>query len=86
MRGGGRDGEPRTLGQQRLHVGCAQVPLEVADRPPQPGINTSCCWFQTDTLWKDARWADDSDTFYFTEGESFRRDDQLKDFLNRPPC
>ena len=47
-----------------------------ADRPAQPAVNTSCCWFQTDTLWKDARWADDSDTFYFTEGE--RSFDELR--------
>ena len=40
-----------------------------ADRPPQPAVNTSCCWFQTDTLWKDARWSPDGETFWFTEGD-----------------
>lgn len=47
-----------------------------ANRPAQVAVNTSCCWFQTDTLWKDARWANDSDTFYFTEGE--RTFDELR--------
>ncbi len=40
-----------------------------ADRAPQDAVNTSCCWFQTDTLWKDARWADGSNMFFFTEGQ-----------------
>jgi dipeptidyl-peptidase 4 len=40
-----------------------------ADRGAQEAINTSCCWFQTDTLWKDGRWGGDSDTFYFTQGQ-----------------
>jgi dipeptidyl aminopeptidase/acylaminoacyl peptidase len=35
----------------------------------QDGVNTSCCWFTTDTLWKDAQWGSGSDDFYYTHGQ-----------------
>ena len=40
-----------------------------ADRAAQDAVNTSCCWFQTDTLWKDARWGNGSDQFFYTQGK-----------------
>jgi dipeptidyl-peptidase-4 len=40
-----------------------------ADREAQEAVNTSCCWFQTDTLWKDARWGNVSDQFFYTQGQ-----------------
>jgi dipeptidyl aminopeptidase/acylaminoacyl peptidase len=35
----------------------------------QDAVNTSCCWFVTDTLWKDAQWGSGSDDFYYTHGQ-----------------
>jgi dipeptidyl aminopeptidase/acylaminoacyl peptidase len=41
---------------------------------PQDAVNTSCCWFTADTLWKDAQWGSGSDDFYYTHGQrDFRR-------------
>jgi dipeptidyl-peptidase-4 len=41
-----------------------------SDRGPQDAVNTSCCWFVSDTLWKDGRWGSGStDEFYFTHGQ-----------------
>jgi dipeptidyl aminopeptidase/acylaminoacyl peptidase len=35
----------------------------------QDAVNTSCCWFTADTLWKDAQWGSGSDDFYYTHGQ-----------------
>ncbi len=35
----------------------------------QDAVNTSCCWFTSDTLWKDAQWGSGSDDFYYTHGQ-----------------
>jgi dipeptidyl aminopeptidase/acylaminoacyl peptidase len=32
-------------------------------------INTSCCWFSTDTVWKDVRWTPQGDQVFFTLGK-----------------
>ena len=41
-----------------------------SDRGPQDAVNTSCCWLQTDTLWKDGRWGSGpTDEFYYTHGQ-----------------
>jgi len=40
----------------------------------QDAVNTSCCWFVADTLWKDAQWGSGSDDFYYTHGQrDFRK-------------
>jgi dipeptidyl aminopeptidase/acylaminoacyl peptidase len=45
-------------------------------RGMQDAVNTSCCWFMADTLWKDARWGSGSDDFYYTHGQrDFKRFD-----------
>ena len=42
----------------------------MSDRGPQDVVNTSCCWLQTDTLWKDGRWGSGStDEFFYTQGQ-----------------
>ena len=38
------------------------------NRPPQPAVNTSCCWLTTDTVWKDVRWSPSNDALFFTYG------------------
>jgi dipeptidyl aminopeptidase/acylaminoacyl peptidase len=38
------------------------------NKPPQPAVNTSCCWLTTDTTWKDVRWSPDGDALWFTYG------------------
>ena len=45
----------------------------VADRPPQEMVNTSCCGLLAyrppqELVWKDARWGEGSDEFFFTYG------------------
>lgn len=45
-----------------------------ADRSAQDNVNTSCCWLTTsgpdgESVWKDARWGDGSDEFFFTYGD-----------------
>jgi dipeptidyl aminopeptidase/acylaminoacyl peptidase len=35
----------------------------------QDAVNTSCCWFTADTLWKDAQWGTGTDDFYYTHGQ-----------------
>jgi dipeptidyl aminopeptidase/acylaminoacyl peptidase len=39
-----------------------------ADVDPIDAVNTSCCGLAIDTLWKDARWGEGSDEFFFTRG------------------
>jgi dipeptidyl-peptidase-4 len=39
-----------------------------ADVDPIDAVNTSCCGLAIDTLWKDARWGDGSEEFFFTRG------------------
>ncbi len=42
----------------------------MADRGPQDAVNTSCCWLQSDTLWKDGRWGSGpTDEFFYTHGQ-----------------
>jgi dipeptidyl aminopeptidase/acylaminoacyl peptidase len=41
------------------------------DAPPQQAVNTSCCGYLADTVWKDVRWGSDSGELFFTRG---RRD------------
>lgn len=38
------------------------------DQPPQDAVNTTCCWFRTDTVWKDVRWNGQGDAIFFTQG------------------
>jgi dipeptidyl aminopeptidase/acylaminoacyl peptidase len=38
------------------------------NRPPQPAVNTSCCWLTTDSVLKDMRWDAMSDHLYMTYG------------------
>ena len=35
---------------------------------PIDAVNTSCCQLASDTIWKDARWGEGSDQFFFTRG------------------
>ena len=39
------------------------------DVPAIDAVNTTCCWLSTDTLWKDVRWSNGSDEFFFTVGK-----------------
>jgi dipeptidyl aminopeptidase/acylaminoacyl peptidase len=39
------------------------------NQPPQDVVNTSCCWFSTDTVWKDVRWSPQGDQVFFTLGK-----------------
>jgi dipeptidyl-peptidase 4 len=39
------------------------------DQPAGDVINTSCCWFSTDTVWKDVRWSPGGDAVFFTLGK-----------------
>ncbi|HJU74066.1 MAG TPA: DPP IV N-terminal domain-containing protein [Gemmatimonadaceae bacterium] len=39
------------------------------DQPPQDAVNTTCCWFRTDTVWKDVRWTAAGDAVFFTQGK-----------------
>jgi dipeptidyl-peptidase 4 len=42
----------------------------VSSRGPQEVVNTSCCWLQTDTLWKDGRWGSGpTGEFFYTHGQ-----------------
>lgn len=52
------------------------------DRPPQEAINTTCCWFMSDTIWKDVRWSSGSDRLFFTVGK--RSFDELELFAADP--
>ncbi len=39
------------------------------DRPPQPAVNTTCCWLTTrDSVFKDVKWAPTSDHLFMTYG------------------
>jgi dipeptidyl-peptidase 4 len=35
----------------------------------QEAVNTTCCWFSTDTTWKDVRWTAAGDAVFFTRGK-----------------
>jgi dipeptidyl aminopeptidase/acylaminoacyl peptidase len=49
------------------------------NRPPQPVINTSCCWLTSDSVMKDMRWDAMSDHLYMTYGSrGFRQIDLLE--------
>ena len=39
------------------------------NQAPQDVVNTSCCWFSTDTVWKDVRWSPQGDQVFFTLGK-----------------
>ncbi len=39
------------------------------DQPAQDVVNTTCCWFSTDTVWKDVRWSPQGDAVFFTLGK-----------------
>lgn len=39
------------------------------DQPAQDAVNTTCCWFRTDTVWKDVRWNGPGDALFFTHGK-----------------
>lgn len=39
------------------------------DWPTMDAVNTTCCWFMTDTVWKDVKWGAGSDQLYFTAGK-----------------
>lgn len=39
------------------------------DQPAGDVLNTSCCWFSTDTVWKDVRWSPGGDAVFFTLGK-----------------
>ena len=38
------------------------------NRPPQPAVNTSCCWLTTDSVIKDMRWDAVGDHLFMTYG------------------
>src|SRR5690348_4971773 len=38
------------------------------DLPPQPAVNTTCCWLTAGPELKDTRWGSGSDQVYFTYG------------------
>ena len=38
------------------------------DRPPQPAVNTTCCWLTSDSVVKDMRWDAQSDHLFMTYG------------------
>jgi dipeptidyl-peptidase-4 len=49
------------------------------NRPPQPAVNTSCCWLTTDSVIKDIRWDAPSDHLFVTYGtRGFRQLDLLE--------
>ena len=53
-----------------VHVFDVESGQHVASsRGPQDAVNTSCCWLQTDTLWKDGRWGSGTDEFFYTHGQ-----------------
>ena len=58
----------------QMHVFDVEARTGVAaDRPPQEMVNTSCCGLLAyrpplDLVWKDARWGQGADQFFFTYG------------------
>ena len=58
-----------------IHVFDAETASHVTSTKGfQDAVNTSCCWFTTDTIWKDARWGTGSDEFFYTHGQrDFRK-------------
>ena len=38
------------------------------NRPPQPAVNTTCCWLTSDSIVKDMRWDAPSDHLFMTYG------------------
>jgi dipeptidyl aminopeptidase/acylaminoacyl peptidase len=53
-----------------VHVFDAATGTQVrSPKGAQDAVNTDCCWFTTDTLWKDAQWGTGSDDFYYTHGQ-----------------
>lgn len=59
----------------QMHVFDVEARTGVAaDRPPQEMVNTSCCGLvgyggSRELVWKDARWGEGSEEFFFTYGQ-----------------